>query len=48
MTDQDFCYVISNKFYPYLLFDIFQFICMEVTQADCMFKFAEGSFDAPS
>lgn len=41
MADQCFCYVISSKFCPYLLFDVFRFIRMEVTQADCIFELAE-------
>ena len=41
MADQDFCYVISSQFCPYLLFDVFWFIRMEITQTDCIFELAE-------
>ena len=41
MADYGFCYVISSQFCPYLLFDVFRFIRMEVTQADCIFELAE-------
>lgn len=41
MTDHGFRYVISSQFRPYLLFYVFRFIRMEVTQDDRVFELTE-------